>query len=149
MFHINLPSFHIKVIDRNGKLAVFDTLRKRYVALTPEEWVRQHFINYLITCKSYPASLLANEITLTFNGMTRRCDSVLYRRDLTPQLIIEYKAPHIPITQKTFDQICSYNMILQVGYLIVSNGMTHYCCKINYEKKNYQFLPEIPDYHEL
>mgnify|MGYP005929205175 CR=1 FL=1 len=149
MFQINLPSYPIKVINKNGKPTVFDPLRKRYVALTPEEWVRQHFTHFLIHHKGYPSSLLANEITLALNGMNLRCDSVLYRRNLTPHLIIEYKAPHITINQKVFDQICRYNQILHVDYLIVSNGITHYCCRMDYEQQNYLFLPDIPCYKEL
>lgn len=149
MFQINLPSYPIKVINKNGKPAVFDPLRKRYVVLTPEEWVRQHFTHFLIHHKGYPSSLLANEITLALNGINLRCDSVLYRRNLTPHLIIEYKAPHIAINQKVFDQICRYNQILHVDYLIVSNGITHYCCRMDYEQQSYLFLPDIPSYEEL
>lgn len=149
MFQINLPSFDIKVCENNGKPVVFDFLRKRYVALTPEEWVRQHFTHFLITHKNYPASLLANEITLTLNGMSRRCDSVLYDKQAQPRLIIEYKAPHIPITQKVFDQICAYNLTLRVKYLIVSNGIKHYCCRMDYERNVCTFLPDIPSYESL
>ncbi len=149
MFQINLPSFDIKVSENNGKPVVFDFLRKRYVALTPEEWVRQHFTHFLITYKNYPAPLLANEITLTLNGMSRRCDSVLYDKQARPRLIVEYKAPHIPITQKVFDQIYAYNLVLRVKYLIVSNGIKHYCCRIDYERNACTFLPDIPSYESL
>ena len=128
---------------------IFDILRKRYVKLTPEEWVRQHFIHFLIEHKNYPAGLLANEVGLDLNGTKKRCDTVLYQRDLSPQMIIEYKAPQINIAQKVFDQIARYNIVLRVDYLIVSNGLQHYCCKMNYEQQNYSFLTDIPDYPSL
>ena len=149
MFQINLPAFDIKVSRRNGKTFVFDILRQRYIALTPEEWVRQHFVNFLVHHRGFPQSLLANEIELHLNGMNRRCDTVLYRKDLTPRLIVEYKAPKIPINQKVFDQISRYNQVLHVDYLIISNGMEHYCCKMDYERLSYSFLHDIPFYTDL
>ena len=102
-------------------------LRKRYVALTPAEWVSQHFVHYLTDNKGYPKGLLANEIQLDLNGTKKRCDTVLYNKDLSAKLIVEYKAPHIEITQTVFDQITRYNMVLKVDYLIVSNGLNHSC----------------------
>ncbi len=134
---------------RDGKVRIWDCLRRRYVALTPEEWVRQHFVHFLIEHKSYPAALLANEVSLQLNGMSRRCDTVLYDRSAQPRMIIEYKAPHIAIDQHVFDQIYRYNLVLQVDYLIVSNGLSHYCCAIDYNQKSYTFLPQIPDYQAL
>lgn len=149
MLSLNLPSYEIKIAERNGKNVIFDMLRKRYVALTPEEWVRQHFVHYLTDYKGYPKGLLANEIQLDLNGAKKRCDTVLYNKDLSAKLIVEYKAPHIEITQTVFDQITRYNMVLKVDYLIVSNGLNHYCCHIDYNTKTYLFLPEIPHYSEL
>jgi predicted type IV restriction endonuclease len=146
MFSLNLPSFETNIIQKDKNRMIFDILRKRYVKLTPEEWVRQHFIHFLIEHKNYPAGLLANEVGLNLNGTKKRCDTVLYRRDLNPQMIIEYKAPQINIAQKVFDQIARYNIVLRVDYLIVSNGLQHYCCKMNYEQQNYSFLTDIPDY---
>ncbi len=131
------------------KPTVFDILRRRYVALTPEEWVRQNFIHYLINHKKYPQELLANEVPLQVGDKSLRADSVLYDRQLHPRMIIEYKAPTITITQKTFDQITVYNMLLHVDYLIISNGLNHYCCKMDYEGKKYLFLEEIPEYQNL
>lgn len=128
---------------------IFDILRKKYIALTPEEWVRQHFVHFLVEHKGYPAALMANEIQLKVGEKTLRADSVLYSRDLKPRMIIEYKAPHIPITQKVFDQISIYNMLLHVDYLVVSNGLQHYICKMDYNDKKYLFLEDIPDYKEL
>jgi hypothetical protein len=149
MFQLNLPSFETNIIQKDKNRMIFDILRKRYVKLTPEEWVRQHFIHFLTEHKNYPAGLLANEVGVDLNGTKKRCDTVLYRRDLSPQMIIEYKAPQINIAQKVFDQIARYNIVLRVDYLIVSNGLQHYCCKMNYEQQNYSFLTDIPDYTSL
>lgn len=149
MLSLNLPTFDTKINIRNGKNVIFDIIRKRYVVLTPEEWVRQHFINFLITHKGYPVSLMANEVMVKLNNTTKRCDTVLYRRDLSARMIIEYKAPHIEINQAVFDQITRYNIVLKVDYLIVSNGMQHYCCLMDYDNQTYQFLKDIPDYQQL
>lgn len=149
MLSLNLPAFETKITTREGKNVIFDIIRKRYVALTPEEWVRQHFVNYLIAHKGFPQSLMANEVNLNLNGTKKRCDTVLYKRDLSARVIIEYKAPHIEITQHVFDQITRYNMVLKVDYLIVSNGIQHYCCLMDYENQSYTFLKEIPNYQSL
>lgn len=149
MLSLNLPAYHTKITVREGKNVIFDIIRQRYVALTPEEWVRQHFVHYLIGHKGFPSTLMANEVNLNLNGTKKRCDTVLYRRDLSPRLIIEYKAPHIEITQRVFDQITRYNIALRVDYLIVSNGLQHYCCLIDYENQSYTFLNEIPEYVSL
>ena len=149
MLPLNIPSYPIKLAVRNGKNVIFDVLRRRFVALTPEEWVRQHFVHFLIERKNYPQSLMANEISLSLNGMAKRCDTVLYNRDLTAKMIIEYKAPTIEISQKVFTQSSYYNLVLKVDYLIVSNGLNHYCCKMDYVNQSYTFLAEIPDYSLL
>lgn len=149
MTRLNLPPFEIKLRGTKAQPQIFDILRKKYIALTPEEWVRQHFVHFLVEHKGYPAALMANEIQLKVGEKTLRTDSVLYSRDLKPRMIIEYKAPHIPITQKVFDQISIYNMLLHVDYLVVSNGLQHYICKMDYNDKKYLFLEDIPDYEEL
>ena len=149
MLPLNLPSYPAKILKRNGKNMIFDPLRQKYVALTPEEWVRQHFVHLLTDFKGYPKGLLANEIQLDLNGTKKRCDTVLFNKDLSARMIVEYKAPNIEITQAVFDQITRYNMVLKVEYLIVSNGMRHYCCKIDYNTMQYTFLPDIPSYTEL
>lgn len=149
MTRLNLPPFEIKLRGTKTRPQIFDILRKKYIALTPEEWVRQHFVHFLVEHKGYPAALMANEIQLKVGEKTLRADSVLYSRDLKPRMIIEYKAPHIPITQKVFDQISIYNMLLHVDYLVVSNGLQHYICKMDYNDKKYLFLEDIPDYEEL
>ena len=149
MTRLNLPPFEIKLRGTKAQPQIFDILRKKYIALTPEEWVRQHFVHFLVEHKGYPAALMANEIQLKVGEKTLRADSVLYSRDLKPRMIIEYKARHIPITQKVFDQISIYNMLLHVDYLVVSNGLQHYICKMDYNDKKYLFLEDIPDYEEL
>ena len=149
MPELNLPSFDKKVIQKDGRPFIFDIIRRLYVALTPEEWVRQHFVHFLIGTKGYPQSLMANEVQLKLNGMSRRCDTVAYDRKLRPRVIVEYKAPTVNITQQVFDQICRYNMVLQVDYLIVSNGLAHYCCKVDNTTHTYTFLKDIPSYEEV
>lgn len=149
MIQLNLPDYPIRLSGTQEHPSIFDILRRKYVALTPEEWVRQHFIHFLINQKNYPATLLANEIKLRVGNKTLRADSVLYDRELRPRMIVEYKAPHIPITQKVFDQISAYNMLLHVDYLVVSNGLQHYCCKMDYDNQKYLFLEDIPDYQKI
>ena len=149
MLSLNLPVFDAKVVNREGKPVIFDVIRRRYVALTPEEWVRQHFVHFLLNHKGYPQALMANEVQVQLNGTKKRCDTVLYRRDLKARMIVEYKAPDIEITQAVFNQITRYNMVLKVDYLVVSNGLQHYCCRMDYEKNSYTFLPDIPDYQLL
>ena len=146
MIRLNLPSFKIKLSGTIQKPMIYDILRRKHVALTPEEWVRQHFIHYMIECKSYPASLMANEVSLKYGSKSLRADTVLYNRSLKPIMIMEYKAPDIAITRNVFDQISAYNLLLHVDYLIMSNGMQHYCCKMDYEGGTYSFLPAIPAY---
>ena len=149
MFRLNLPQYEIKIGEKDGKRRIFDFLRRKYVALTPEEWVRQHFTHYLTDHKGYPKGLLANETELRVGSKRLRCDTVLYDQSLRPRMIIEYKAPHIKIQQKTFDQIVVYNLLLHADYLVVSNGLSHYCCQMDYEHRSYTFLTDIPDYSAL
>lgn len=149
MSTLNLPSFDVKMRKNENVLEIFDPLRRKYLVLTPEEWVRQHFINYLITEKGYPATLMANEKLIKLNSLSRRCDTVVYNREMNPVAICEYKNPDIEVTQEVFDQIIRYNIVLRVNYLIVSNGINHYCCKVNNEDLSYIFLEEIPHYKDL
>ena len=149
MLPLNLPSYPVKIQVRNGKNVIFDPLRRKFVALTPEEWVRQHFANLLTEVKGYPKGLLGNEVQLDLNGTKKRCDTVLFDKNLNARMIVEYKAPHVEITQAVFDQITRYNMVLKVEYLIVSNGLRHYCCRIDYNTMKYTFMPDIPTYEEL
>ena len=149
MLTLNLPSYDTKITKNNGRIQIFDALRRCYVALTPEEWVRQHFVNFLTSSKGYPTALMANAGAITVNGMKRRCDTVVYDKELRPRVIVEYKAPNIKITKEVFAQISRYNLTLHVDYLIVSNGLQHYCCRMDYEKESYTFLQEIPDYSNI
>lgn len=149
MLQLNLPSAALKITRKENRDYVFDTLRKKYVALTPEEWVRQNFVHFLIRYKNYPVGLLANEVQISLNSTRKRCDTVLYNRNLTARMIIEYKAPSVNITQEVFNQITRYNIVLKVDYLIVTNGINHYCCKVDYRNNSYSFLRDIPEYSEL
>lgn len=149
MNRLNLPSFEIKLSGTPEKPKIFDILRRKYVTLTPEEWVRQHFVHYLIEHKGYPMALLANEVELKAGDKRLRCDSILYNKVVQPRMIIEYKAPTVVLTQRVFDQISAYNLLLHVDYLVVSNGMQHYCCKMDYDHQKYLFLEYIPDYQNI
>lgn len=139
----------MRIIQDGDLKKVYDTLRDKFVALTPEEFVRQQFTAWLRSEFHYPASTMANEIGIKLNGTQRRCDTVVFGKDGKPLLIIEFKAPSVTVTQDTFDQIVRYNMILRAKYLIVSNGINHYCCVIDYERNTYNFIPQIPDYREI
>lgn len=149
MYQLNLPTYDLRLRRTGNRDMIFDVLRRKYVALTPEEWVRQHFVHYLIEHKGYPTALLANEIELRIGEKHLRADTLLYNKELRPHMLIEYKSPTIALTQKVFDQISAYNLLLHADYLIVSNGMQHICCRMDYEQNTYHFLEEIPDYSEL
>lgn len=145
---LNLPFVELNIKRQGDKEYILDRLRKQFVRLTPEEFVRQCFINYLIEHKNYPEGLLSNEVCIELGNVKRRCDTVLYDRSLKTKMIIEYKAPSVSITQKTFDQILRYSMVLKVSWLVVTNGMEHYCCCVN-EAGEYRFIKEIPDYDQI
>lgn len=147
---LNLPEHPIKTrVNTHGKTEVFDTIRKKYVALQPEEWVRQQFIGFLIHHKNYPASLIAIEKGLKVNRLQKRFDAVVFDRNGLPLVLIEFKAPEIKLSEKTFSQIAAYNLKMRVKYLIISNGLTHYCCKMDYINNRYQFLNDIPEYDTI
>ena len=149
MYKLNLPPLQPSLRATAGRPAIYDALRRKYVALTPEEWVRQHFVHFLIAHKGYPEAYMANEVELRVGEKKLRCDSVLYDTALRPRMIIEYKAPTVQITQGVFNQIAAYNLLLRVDYLTISNGLQHYCCKMDYDGKKYLFLNDIPDYQNL
>ena len=146
---LNLPPFEAKISEQADKITIWDPVRKIWTALTPEENVRQAFVAYLVNYKGYPISHIANEQGIELNGMSRRCDSVVYDKAGQPKVIIEYKAPTVTISQKVFDQIARYNLVLHVDYLIVSNGLKHYCVKMDYEHHSYTFWGDIPEYKEI
>ncbi len=149
MYELNLPKFELQLGGTREKPEIFDFLRRRFVKLTPEEWVRQHFVHWLVEHKGYPKGLLGNEIELRVGEKKLRCDSILYNQFTEPRMIIEYKAPTVALTQKVFDQISAYNLLLHVDYLLISNGVQHFCCRMDYEHHNYIFLPDIPDYEKI
>jgi len=147
---LNLPQYNFRLRkNADGKTEIFDAIRKRFYVLTPEEWVRQNFIQYLIREKEFPASLMSIEKGLKLNGMQKRADIVQYNKSGNPVLIVECKAPEIKLKQDTFDQAARYNMTLQVDYLIITNGLEHYACKMNYQEHKIQFLKAIPNFKEL
>lgn len=148
MLELNLPHYEFSV-TQSPPIKIFDFIRKKYVALTPEEWVRQNFLKYLVEVKNYPPSLILLEQTLKVYKRQKRCDAVVYDKKGTPLMIIEFKAPEVAITQKVFDQIARYNIPLNVIYLIVSNGLKHFCCSIDTAAKSYRFLEDIPEYSAL
>lgn len=147
---LNLPEFDIalkRIAD--GSLKVADRLRGKYVALTPEEWVRQHFVNFLIVFRGYPPALMANEVGIRHNGNLRRCDTVVYDASARPLAIVEYKAPTVAISESVFDQVARYNMVLGVRWLMVSNGINHFCCEFSSHQGTYRFVKDIPEYSRL
>ena len=138
-----------QIEQRNGKDYIFCAWRRKYVRLTPEEWVRQHFLHALVEDFAYPQTLIAVEASISVGEVKKRCDAIIYDNALRPLCIVEFKAPAVSLTQRVFDQITAYNFLLHVDYLIVSNGMQHYCCRMDYEKGQYAFLKDIPPYSAL
>ena len=147
--HLNFPTYDFKLrIDKKAR-QIFDPIRRKWVVNTPEEWVRQHMIQYLITEKLFPQSLIAVEMPITVHQTAKRCDIVLFNAEAKPLVIVECKAPSVALTQDTFDQAAVYNLTLMVDYLLITNGINHYFCKVDFENKKYAFLKEIPCYGEL
>ncbi|MDP6922699.1 MAG: type I restriction enzyme HsdR N-terminal domain-containing protein [Lutibacter sp.] len=143
---LNLPACEFKIKNRENKSVIFDMIRKKYVRLTPEEWVRQHVIHFLINEKKYPSSLMAVEKKMTFNKLVKRTDILVFNQKGLPEIIVECKAPTVKITQASFDQIARYNLKLNAHYLFVTNGMAHYYCMIDPQNECYHFLKELPKY---
>lgn len=145
---LNLPAYDPRlrpdVDSLRGGMEIYDPLRRKWVALTPEEWVRQNFVNFLVTERGFPGALMVNEAEIKLNGLSRRCDTVVYDRNLRPRVVVEYKAPTVAITQKVFDQIARYNIVVNADVLIVSNGLRHYCCR--FDGTDYTFLRDVPSY---
>ena len=149
MLRLNLPHYDFKIKTEQGLQQIFDPVRKKMVKLNPEEWVRQNLIQFLNKEKNFPISLMAVEKGLKVNSLTKRFDILCYGNNAKPLLLVECKAPSVKISQAAFDQISIYNLQFKVPFLLVSNGIDHYCCQLNYEKRNYSFLDEIPDYSKL
>lgn len=149
MESLNLPSYEFRTTERDGKQHIYDPVRQRYVRLTPEEWVRQHFLQYLIQELNVPAGLVATEAPFQYDEQSWRADIVAYDRQGDPLLLVECKAPSVTIGQETFDQGSRYNLVLGAPYLVVTNGHVHYACRIDIENQHYTFLDDLPDYDTL
>jgi len=149
MKKLNLPEFEFRWRKSNDRTEIFDEFRKKFVVLSPEEWVRQNLLKYLHTNKKIPKGLIAVEKGLILNQLKKRTDILIYTRKGDPCMIVECKSPDIAIDQNTFEQIARYNMTLKVAYLLVSNGLEHFCCKIDIENKSFSFLENIPDFETL
>lgn len=146
---LNLPKYDFKLRSEGQRTEIFDPFRKRYVALTPEEWVRQNVLQYLVQEKGFAIGLMSVEHSLKLNGMQKRADAVVFDQQGKPIMVVECKAASVKISQDTFDQIARYNLNLQVPYLFVSNGLEHFCCRIDIGKKTYSYLEKIPDFAQL
>ena len=149
MDKLNLPDYEFRIFTRDDQTYIFDPFRKKNVILTPEEWVRQNFLQYLLKEKNYPESLISVEMGFRLNKLIKRGDIVVFNRQGNPLLLIECKAPSVKISQKAFNQIARYNMTMKVGFLIVTNGLKHYCCKLDFKAKSFHYLTEIPDYFKI
>ena len=141
---LNLPTYPFKLKRKGVITQIFDAIRKKYVVLTPEEWVRQNFLQFLIQNKNFPSSLIAVEIALKYNQLQKRADVLVYDKTGAPFLMVECKAPEVKITQDVFDQIARYNMSFKVKYLVITNGLNHFCCQMDYSANNYIYLENIP-----
>ena len=146
MQKLNFPTYSFRFKNSENKRLIFDVIRKKFVVLQPEEWVRQHCAHYLIQVKKYPKSLINVEKELKLNTLKKRYDLVVFNPDGSIQLIVECKAPTKPIDQTTFDQIARYNLELNASYLMVTNGINHYYCHMDFDAKRYVFLKDIPNY---
>ena len=146
MRKLNFPTYTFRFKNNENKPYIFDGIRKKFVVLQPEEWVRQHCLQYLITEKNYPKSLINVEKAIKINGLKKRYDIVIFNTDGSIYLIVECKAPTIDISQDAFDQIARYNMTLNAEYLMITNGLNHYYCKVDSNEKRYQFLKDLPIY---
>ena len=147
MQELNFPSYEFRIKNSENKLLIFDVIRKKFVVLQPEEWVRQHCLHFLIEEKKYPVSLINVEKELKVNNLRKRYDIVVYRPDGSIQLIVECKSHKVKVDQSTFDQIARYNLTLNAAFLMVTNGINHYYCLMDHAEKRYQFLKDIPEYN--
>jgi predicted type IV restriction endonuclease len=147
MQQLDFSSYTFRFKNSENKVSIFDEIRKKFIILTPEEWVRQHVVRFLLEEKKYPKSLINVEKVLKVNGLRKRYDVVVFNSNGSIAVLIECKAPQITIAQDTFDQIARYNMTMKADYLMVTNGMNHYFCQMDFENEKYQFLPELPEYN--
>ncbi|MDC6386348.1 type I restriction enzyme HsdR N-terminal domain-containing protein [Flagellimonas taeanensis] len=143
---LNFPNYTFRIKNSQNRQYIFDGIRKKFVVLQPEEWVRQHVLHYLVFTKNFPKSLINVEKQLMVNGLKRRYDVVVFNPDGSIFLLVECKAPEVKVEQTVFDQIARYNYQLKSTYLMVTNGLEHYCCEMDHENEKYSFLKEIPDF---
>ena len=143
---LNLPEYPFRIKQESNAMYIFDDIRKKFLLLTPEEWVRQHLVQFLIRDKKYPRSLIKLEGGLKLNSLQKRSDILLFNSSGEKILLVECKAPSVKISQDTFDQIARYNFIYRVKWLLVSNGLQHFCCEIDFENESYRFVEELPEY---
>lgn len=143
---LNFPKYDFRFKSSQNSALIFDMVRKKFVVLTPEEWVRQHVLTFLTLEKKYPLSHINVEKQIVYNGLRKRYDIVIFNPNGTIHLLVECKAPHINISQTTFDQIAQYNFKLNASYLMVTNGLEHYMCQMNFQEEKYKFLKEIPEF---
>lgn len=143
---LNYPTFKFRFKNRENKIHIFDEIRKKFVLLTPEEWVRQHCLHFLIYHKGYPVTLIQMEKEIKLNGLSRRYDLVVFEPDGQIRLAVECKRPEVKITQEVFDQLARYNLILKAPLLFLTNGLEHYVAEVNQKEQRYRFLPELPLY---
>ena len=146
MQKLNFPTYSFRFKNSENKVAIFDEIRKKFIILTPEEWVRQHVVQYLLQDKNYPKSYINVEKLIKINNLSKRYDIIVYQPNGAIYLLIECKAPEVTITQQTFDQIARYNLVLNAKYLMVSNGLNHYFCQMDLIKEKYIFLQELPEF---
>ena len=149
MQKLNFPDCDFRFRKDGDVVSIFDGIRRKFIVLTPEEWVRQHAVQFLLLEKKYPRSLVNVEKVLKINGLTKRYDVVVFNPDGSIRILVECKAPSVTISQSTFDQIARYNMTMNSGYLMVTNGLNHYFCRMDYENERYLFLKELPDYDPI
>ena len=147
MQKLNFQLYNFRFKNNENKLSIFDEIRKKFIILTPEEWVRQHVVQFLLEEKKYPKPLINVEKVLKVNGLRKRYDVVVFNSDGSIFILIECKAPQIKITQTTFDQIARYNMTMKAQFLMVTNGLNHYFCKMDFENEKYVFLENLPNYN--
>lgn len=149
MQKLNFPDFSFRFKNSENKVLVFDEIRKKFIVLTPEEWVRIHVVQFLMIEKNYPKSLINVEKVIKINGLIKRYDVVVFQPDGSIFLVVECKQPNVPISQTVFDQIARYNLTLKAEYLMVTNGLNHYFCQMDFEKETYLFLNDIPNYNSI
>lgn len=143
---LELPAFEPRILTEDGRRTVFDPIRRKYVRLTPEEWVRQHFLHYLVEECGYPSALIAVEMGFQFQRMPRRADIVVHDRQGVPFLMAECKAPSVDISQSTFNQVSRYNRVVEARFLAATNGLLHYCWRVDHVMGHYEFLTGVPPY---